>query len=234
MCKKDEKAVYLNANFSFLLVCFLDQNLVNLIALAIVRARNKVYNAVIRFGLCNQINEGKPMLKKKAFVLSLIGVFIVLSLLSTANAETNFSANGPSAFGVGTFVHDHEGVPHKHYFAFSVSDGNLKRDGWYYKPDGKFYMIATHDKEVHMIAISDQIQRFKVVKVEGGLSVIFEGVATVKHMDADWERGWKYTVEAFDSGLKGTDSIHIMFTAPDGTQHHMEGTLTSGNIQIKK
>ena len=174
------------------------------------------------------------MLKKKALVLSLISLFVILSMLTTANAETDFASKGPSAFGVGTFIHEHEGVPHKHYFTFSVSDGYLKRDGWYYKPNGKFYMLATHDKEVHMIAISDQIQRFKVVKVEGGLSVIFEGVATVKHHDADWEKGWKFTVEAFDYGWKGEDSIHILFTAPDGTEHHMEGTLTSGNILIKK
>jgi len=174
------------------------------------------------------------MLKKKAFVFSLISVFIVLSMLTTANAETNSGRNRPSALGVGTFVHGHDGIPHNHYFAFSVSDGNLKSDGWYYKPDGKFYLVATHDKEIHMIVKSDQIQRFKVIKVEGGLSVIFEGVATVKHHDADWEKGWKFTVEAFDYGWKGEDSIHILFTAPDGTEHHMEGTLTSGNILIKK
>ena len=173
-------------------------------------------------------------MKKKAIVISIIGVFVVLSLISTANAATNFGADRPSAFGIGTFVHEHEGVPHKHSFAFSVSDGYLKRDGWHYKPDGNFYLVVTHEKEIHMIAKSDQIQRFKVVKVEGGLSVIFEGVATVKHMDSGWEKGWKFTVEAFDYGWKGKDSIHIMFTAPDGTEHHMEGTLTSGIIVIKK
>ena len=174
------------------------------------------------------------MRKKKSLVLGLIGMFIVLSLLSTANAQTNFGNKGPVAFGAGTFIHEHEGVPHNHYFTFSVSDGNLKRDGWYYKPDGKFYMLATHENEIHMIAKSDQIQRFKVIKVEGGLNVVFEGVATVKHMDADWQKGWKFTVEAFDYSSTGSDSIHIMFTAPDGTEHHMEGTLTSGNIVIKK
>jgi hypothetical protein len=70
--------------------------------------------------------------------------------------------------------------------------------------------------------------------VDGGLNVVFEGIATVKHMDADWEKGWEFTVEAFDYRSQGVDSIHITFTAPDGTQHHMEGTLTSGNIVIKK
>jgi hypothetical protein len=174
------------------------------------------------------------MLKKKLFVLGLISMFAILSLLSTANAQTNFDKKEPVAFGAGTFIHDHEGIPHNHYFTFSVSDGNLKRDGWYYNPDGKFYMLATHENEIHMIAKSDQIQRVKVIKVEGGLNVVFEGVATVKHMDADWQKGWKFTVEAFDYGSKGTDFIHIMFTAPDGTEHHMEGTLTSGNIMIKK
>lgn len=179
-------------------------------------------------------NEGKYMLKKKTFVFSLIGVFIVLSMVSTVSAENVSGNNGPAAFGLGTFVHEHEGVPHNHYFTFSVSDGHLKRDGWSYKPDGKFYMLVTHEKEIHMIVKSDQIERFKVIKVEGGSSVIFEGVATVKHQDANWEKGWKFTVEAFDYGSKGVDSIHIMFTAPDGTEHHMEGTLTSGNIVIKK
>ena len=174
------------------------------------------------------------MLKKKMFVFSLIGVFIVLSMISTVNAQTSSVSKGPAAFGAGTFVHDHEDVPHNHYFAFGVSGGNLKSDGWSYKPNGNFYMLATHNKEIHMIAKSEQIERFKVINVEGGLKVIFEGVATVKHMDAGWEKGWKFTVEAFDYGSKGEDSIHIMFTAPDGTQHHMEGTLTSGNILIKK
>ena len=174
------------------------------------------------------------MLKKKMFVFSLISVFIVLSMISTVNAQTSFGSKGPAAFGAGTFVHDHEGVPHNHYFAFGVSDGALKTDGWSYKPNGNFYMLAAHEKEIHMIAKSNQIDRFKVTKVEGGLTVIFEGVATVKHMDTDWEKGWKFTVEAFDYGSKGGDSIHIMFTAPDGTEHHMDGTLTSGNILIKK
>jgi hypothetical protein len=174
------------------------------------------------------------MLKKKMLVFSLIGVFIVLSMLSTVNAQTSFGSKGPAAFGAGTFVHEHEGVPHNHYFAFGVSGGNLKTGGWSYKPNGNFYMLATHDKEIHMIAKSEQIERFKVINVEGGLKVIFEGVAIVKHMDEDWQKDWKFTVEAFDSYSKGEDSIHIMFTAPDGMQHHMEGKLTSGNILIKK
>lgn len=173
------------------------------------------------------------MFKKKVLVFSLIGIFMILSLLSTANAQTNFSNKGPVASGAGTFVHEHEGVPHNHYFAFIVSGGNL-RDGWQYKPDGKFYMLATHENEIHMIAKSDQIQRFQVNKVEGGLKVVFEGLATVKHMDAGWQKNWKFTVEAFDYGSKGVDSIHIMFTDPDGMEHHMGDTLTSGNILIKK
>jgi hypothetical protein len=48
------------------------------------------------------------------------------------------------------------------------------RDGWYYNPDGKFFMLATHENEIHMIAKSDQIQRFQGIKVEGGLKVVFE------------------------------------------------------------
>jgi len=174
------------------------------------------------------------MFKKKALVFSLISALIILSMLSTVNAQNNFGHKGAVAFGAGTFVHEHEGVPHNHYFTFSVSDGHLKRDGWYYKPDGKFYMLATHENEIHMIAKSDQIQRFQVNKVEGGLKVVFEGWATVKHMDTDWQKGWKFTVEAFDYGSKGGDSIHIMFTDPDGMEHHMGDTLTSGNILIKK
>ena len=173
------------------------------------------------------------MLMKKAFVFSLIGVVVVLSMISTVNAQTNYSDKAASAFGVGTFVHDHEGTPHNHYFAFSVSDGNPKVS-WNHKPDSRFYMLATHEKEIHMIVKSDQIQSFKVMTVDGGLNVVFEGIATVKHIDADWEKGWEFTVEAFDYRSQGVDSIHITFTAPDGTQHHMEGTLTSGNIVIKK
>jgi hypothetical protein len=52
-------------------------------------------------------------------------------------------------------------------------------------------------------------------------------------MDADWEKGWKFTVEAFVYRSRGEDFIHIAFTAPDGTEHHMEGSTTSGNILIK-
>ena len=174
------------------------------------------------------------MLKKKLFVVGLTSMLIALSLLSTANAQPSFSNKGPSVFGAGTFTHEHEGVPHDHYFAFGVNYGCLKNDGWYYKPSGKFFMLAIHENEIHMIAKSDQIQRFKVIKVEGGLNAVFEGVATVKHMNEDWQRGWKFTVEAFDYDSKGIDFIHIMFTAPDGTEHHMEGALTSGNILIKE
>jgi hypothetical protein len=163
-------------------------------------------------------------------------MFIVLSILSTANAQTpqtNLVNKASLAIGAGTFVHEHDSVPHNHYFAFGVSDGNLKRDGWHYNPVGKFYMIAKHENEVHMIAKSYQIERFMVTKVDGDLTAVFEGVATVKHMEEDWQKGWKFTVEAFDSRSKGEDFIHIAFTAPDGTQHHMEGALTSGNILIK-
>ncbi|HSQ49217.1 MAG TPA: hypothetical protein VLL96_06015 [Candidatus Deferrimicrobiaceae bacterium] len=167
------------------------------------------------------------MFKKKALVLSLIGVIIALSMISTVSAQTTNGNRPASAVGAGTFVHDHEGVPHNHYFAFGVSDASSNSDG-------RFYMAVTHEKETHMIVKSDQIQSFEVNTINGGLSATFEGVATVKHMDADWEKGWKFTVEAFDIGSKGADSIHITFTAPDGTQHHMEGTLTSGNIVIKK
>ncbi len=167
------------------------------------------------------------MLKKKALVLSLIGVIIVLSMVSTVSAQTNNGNRPVLAVGAGAFVHDHEGVPHNHYFSFGVSDASSNSDG-------RFHMAATHEKEIHMIVKSDQIQSFKVDTINGGLSATFEGVATVKHMDADWEKGWKFSVEAIDYGSNVADSIHITFTAPDGTQHHMEGTLTSGNIVIKK
>ena len=168
---------------------------------------------------------------KKAFVIGVIIVFIVLPFVSTASASTNFNKRSPEAFGAGTFIHEHQGIPHKHYFTFSVSEGILKRDGWFYRPDGKFFMTATHDQEIHMIAKSDYIQRMKLTKADEGLNVIFEGVATVKHMDTDWQRGWKFTVVASDT--RHGDSINIMFTAPDGTEHHMMG-IDTGNIVIKK
>jgi hypothetical protein len=78
------------------------------------------------------------------FILGLIGMFVVLALLSTANAQTNFGNKGHVAFGAGIFIYEHEGIPHNHCFKFSVSDGNLKRNGWYHNPNSKFYMQTTH------------------------------------------------------------------------------------------
>ena len=170
------------------------------------------------------------MVKKKELILGLISIFLILSMVSTANATT---ADKPAAFGVGTFLHEHEGEQCNHFFTFNIVNGE-QSDSWLYNPNGHFFMICKHDNVIHMIAKSDEIQRFKVMEVQGGLKAIFEGLATVKHMDADWEGGWVFMVEAFDYDGTGEDFIHIMFIDPDGMEHHMEGTLTSGNIVIKK
>ena len=47
------------------------------------------------------------MIKKKLFVIGTISMFIALSLLSTANAQTNFVNKGHRALGAGTFIHEH-------------------------------------------------------------------------------------------------------------------------------
>ena len=172
---------------------------------------------------------------KRKLVLSLLSIIVVASLLSVANATpVAVASNGPSAFGVGTFVQEHEDGLHKHYFAFRVSDGYLRRDGWYYKPDGRFSLICKHpDNEICMIVKSDVILRFKVMRIEGGLKVVFEGFATVKMAEGGWEKGWRLRVEAFDFGWKG-DAIVVHLVSLTGEEHHMEGTLTSGNIVVKK
>ena len=174
------------------------------------------------------------MLKRK-LILSLLSIIVAASLLSVANAApVSIAFKGPSAFGAGVFVHEHEDGLHTHYFAFSVSAGNLRRDGWYYKPDGRFSLICLHpDNEICMIVKSDHITRFKVMRVEGGLGVVFEGFATVKMDGGNWEKGWKLTVEAFDFRYKG-DVISVHLVSPTGEIHDMEGTLTSGNIVVKK
>ena len=172
---------------------------------------------------------------KRKLILSLFSVMVVASLLSVANAAPiAVASKGPSAYRAGVFVQEHENGLHTHFFAFRVSDGNLRRDAWYYKPDGKFSLICKHpDNEICLIVKSDQILRFKVMRVEGGLKVVFEGFATVKMAEGDWEKGWRLRVEAFDFGWKG-DAIVVHLVSPTGEEHHMEGTLTSGNIVVKK
>lgn len=174
------------------------------------------------------------MLKRK-LILSLLSIMVAASLLSIANATSyEIASKSPSAFGAGVFLHEHEDGLHTHWFAFSVSDGCLRKDGWYYKPDGKFSLVCKHpDNQICMIVKSDQITRFKVMRVEGGLNVVFEGFATVKMMDEPWQRCWRLTVEAFDYGCRN-DAISVHLVSPTGVEHHMEGTLTSGNIVVKK
>src|SRR3972149_7198028 len=109
----------------------------------------------------------RNVLLKRKLILSLLCVIFAASLLSVANAASfETYSKRPSAFGAGVFVHEHEDGLHTHYFAFSVSDGNLRRDGWYYKPDGRFSLVCKHpDNEICMIVKSDQITRFKDVRV---------------------------------------------------------------------
>jgi len=175
------------------------------------------------------------MVNKKILLLNIFVIAIALSMLSGTNALPQNSIKQQGAAGAGIFIHEHDSQPHNHYFTLTVSNGEAGTDGWLNNPSGKFYLVAIHNKEVHMIVLSNQIMKFKITENEGSLSIVFEGTAKVYHPDEGWQSGWQLEVEAIDKSPQGTgeDSIHVMLTAPSGQEHHMEGILTSGNIVIK-
>ena len=81
-------------------------------------------------------------LKKNALIITfvLVGLFLLMPMLSTASAApTSYKAN---ATGVGAFVHDHDGIPHTHYFVFSISSNSKTA------PQGQFSLVCTHDGQI--------------------------------------------------------------------------------------
>jgi hypothetical protein len=63
-------------------------------------------------------------------------------MLATASAaEKNYNA---SVTGGDVFVHDHEGIPHTHYFVFRVSGiGSTSQ--------GHFSLVCKHDGQIETI-----------------------------------------------------------------------------------
>lgn len=175
-------------------------------------------------------------MKKKLLFSAIVSGLIILSVFSGVNAQTNNSNRNQGSAGAGIFVHDHEGQPHTHYFAFTVSNGKIGTDDWLNNPNGRFYLLVKHEKEVHMIVNSEQITRFKVTQNGDSSSIVFEGTATVQHKDSGLETGWLLRVEATDNSPKGAgeDAIHVLLTSTKGEVHHMKGTLINGNIIIRK
>jgi len=191
-------------------------------------------------------------MKKTRTVQTTIAIATITLLFSIMTSVSPVQAlprrTEPQAQGAGWFLHEHEGMICTHYFIFSVSDGILKADGWYYKPRGAFTLVCSDPTAVCMIIASLQIVRFKVVSVAGGLSVTFEGLAKV-YMNGVWVDGWWFRSTGFDYGSPGNnldvfslqlwDPAHWSGTVPDLTlnppegQHHCEGTLSAGNIIIK-
>lgn len=70
-------------------------------------------------------------------------LFLITDQISPALALTR-----PQALGVGWFLHEHEDMTCTHYFAFQVSDGISKADGWYYRPAGAFMFVCSNSTAV--------------------------------------------------------------------------------------
>lgn len=170
----------------------------------------------------------KYFLKKKILaIIALVCLFLLAPTISTtlaASPNQNATANG-----VGVFVHEHEGVPHTHYFVFAVTSASPEKS-----PQGHFSLVCKHNGQIDTIIFSTQINSFSVTPVQGGLMAAFSGTANVKMGTADFTSGWAFVVTAFDFG-KGSDQIGITLTNPQGqVQCTAEPTLlTSGNINIK-
>jgi hypothetical protein len=168
-------------------------------------------------------------LKNNALIITfvLVGLFLLTPMLSTASAaQTSYKAN---ATGVGVFVHDHDGIPHTHYFVFSISSNSKTA------PQGQFSLVCTHDGQIDTIIFSTKISSLSVEPVQGGLKAVFTGSALVKMGDANWEKGWTFTVTAYDLGGRGSDLIGITLFTPQGqVQCSADPTpLNSGNIAIR-
>jgi hypothetical protein len=172
-------------------------------------------------------------MKKKAIVISIVVILCLSSMLTVVNAQpTKKECTKSFAIGTGVFLHDEgSGVIHKHYFDFSVFDTNKKNS-----PEGTFNLVCLHGKEIAMIIKSKDITSFSVEPVKRGLEATFTGSAMVKMDDEQWQKGWSFTVVAFDSNGRSNDAIAITLFNPEGTVHcTMELTpLAYGNIAIKK
>jgi hypothetical protein len=102
-------------------------------------------------------------------------------------------------------------------------------------PQGTFNLVCKHDDQIDTIIVSTKITSFSVSAVQGGLEAVFTGSALVKLSGAAWEKGWTFTVTAYDLAGAGTDLIGITLLTPQGqVQCSADPTpLSSGNIIVR-
>lgn len=170
-------------------------------------------------------------MKTKPLIFAFIGILLLTTLIATANATpTNNQTNKKDiAIGAGIFIHDHDGVPHTHYFSFSV------QENFRCTPQGTFNLVCKHDGQIDTIIVSTKITSFSVTSIQGGLEAVFTGTALVKMNNNPWTGGWTFTVTAFDLDGTGADMIGVTLVNPQGqVQCSAEPTpLSSGNILIR-
>jgi len=148
-------------------------------------------------------------LKRKILIVTALAcLFLLAPLMSTAFATQ--PKQTAKATGVGVFVHDHDGMPHTHYFVFGVSSSSPKAS-----PRGNFNLVCKHDGQIDTIILSTKIKSFSVESVQGGLTAVFSGSAIVKMGNADFTSGWTFEVVAFDFG-RGSDLIGVTLINPQG------------------
>jgi hypothetical protein len=161
------------------------------------------------------------ILLKKLVIFVFVSVVALSTMFPIATAGA-FSQS--SAVGGGTFVMQHDNELHKHFFGFSVRGTS--------NPTGTFHLICMHDNELCMIIQSIKILSFQINEVQGGLSATFIGTTRVMMQNQGWTNGWIFTVTVSDFGPKGVGNDYIVFEISNSEVHHMEGTLTAGNIVI--
>jgi hypothetical protein len=145
-----------------------------------------------------------------------------MSTVSACQLKLNQTA---TANGVGVFIHDHDGVPHTHYFVFGISSASNS-------PQGHFSLVCKHGDQIDTIIFSTQINSFSVTSIQGGPKAVFSGAAIAKMGDADFTSSWTFVVTAFDF-RKGLDKIGITLSYSGIVQCSADPTLlTAGNINI--
>ncbi len=169
-------------------------------------------------------------MKTKPLIFAFIGILLLTTLIATASATptNNQTVRKDIAIGAGVFVHDHDGVPHTHYFSFSV------QENFRCAPQGTFNLVCKHDGQIDTIIVSTRITSLSVEAVPEGLEAVFTGLAFVKMNNMPWSGGWTFTVTAIDGGA-GADMIGVTLVNPQGqVQCSAEPTpLSSGNILVK-
>ena len=186
-------------------------------------------------------------MKRKSFVCGLSGVVVALLFLTMGCTHLAQASTTPLAAGSGWFIHEHEGMTCRHVFGFSVH-GGVYNDGWYYLPEGHLNLDCKNPvMGICMKVNGYKSWRFRVEAVEGGWNVVVEGWASV-NIGSGWEDCWWFRLEAYDYGEPGngvdvfqirlwdpnhwSGSVPNLGLNPPEGQHHCDGTLNGGNIQV--